>query len=251
MGPGPADRLEGVGGAEPFPEQRPEDAHDLVLGEPGAAQEIPDEGGARELQMAQHVLRRGIQVGIRASGRPEPPEILAERHSHPSRCSRSERGPDHLAREPKGVEIAGLVAIEPRREQLLLPEAQRKVLALELPQHAQEPAGACEASLRMDMLPPQEEGAELLGRGHLRCAPSRHCRPLAQLIVHGDVAVLDARSAGKESPCRDDSLGQEGVERRLKHLAAHPVPGGDPRPRHRRAVSQAAAQDLLEPTRLK
>ena len=72
-------------------------------------------------------------------------------------------------------------------------------------------AGVCEASLRMDMLPPQEEGAELLGRGHLRRAPSRHCRPLAQLIVHGDVAVLDARSAGKESPCRFAQVFEPGV----------------------------------------
>src|SRR5205807_1874607 len=123
------DRLEAVRRDEPGPEELPERGEDRGAVERDAARDLLDERRPPHLELSQDSL---LVLGERRLGGrfSEPPEVVPERDADAARAA-LERRPDEVAREAELVEPRGLVPFETRRQQFLLPELHREILALE------------------------------------------------------------------------------------------------------------------------
>ena len=80
---------------------------------------------------------------------------------------RGQAPPDHLTRQAELVEPAGVVAVDPGRQDLRLPLRRRRLDALQLLEHLQQPGPALEPAVGRGVLPVREEAHEL-GDGHRR-----------------------------------------------------------------------------------
>ena len=171
-----------------------------------------------------------------APGLTQPGQILPERHAD-TLGAPLERGPDDVAGQPELIEPRGLVALEPWGQELLLPEPERKVLALERLERREQSRRADEAVVGMHVLAPQHERGEHFGRRDRVDDPARVSLPALDLVEHGDVDVLrlaqGAARLGRVEHARDVGLGG-------------PVAPGQQRHADGPAAADGPEQDALE-----
>ncbi len=125
-----------------------------------------------------------------------------------------EPSPGHLAGEAEGVEHAGLVAGEPRGEDLPLPGARRRMEPLELADDLGEAARSVEPRARRGVLPAEEEAHQVGAGDGLDLAAQAPQREPVDAGQQSPVAPVGARlAAGQERAAEQDPLRLEAVER--------------------------------------
>src|SRR5438105_687911 len=223
---------------EPGPEELPERGEDRGAVERDAARDLLDERRPPHLELSQDSLL--VLAERRLGGRfSEPPEVVPERDADAAQAALEWR-PHEVAGEAELVEPRGLVAFEARRQQLLLPELHRVILALEGLERLEQAGWPDQAVIGMDVLAPQDERGETLRRGDGADDPARVRLPALDLVEHGDVDVEAVGKLAERAP------GEGGVEGAGDGDLGHVIPAGQFRGRDGAAGTDGAEQDPLE-----
>src|SRR5205807_4366544 len=198
------DRLEAVRRDEPGPEELPERGEDRGAVERDAARDLLDERRPPHLELSQDSL---LVLGERRLGGrfSEPPEVVPERDADAARAA-LERRPDEVAREAELVEPRGLVPFEARRQQFLLPELHREILALEGLERREQAGWPDQPVVGMYVLAPQDErggSRRGLGGGFRRVRPAAPARPPRSPAGRGCAPAHGARGPPAAGPPGD------------------------------------------------
>ena len=145
--------------------------------------------------MQQDVLDPRIQLGRRRRALTEPPDVLAKRGPHAGRApalarSPVEHRPHPLTREPETLEPFALVAVDARGQEILLPDSHRQVFALQELERREHAGRPDETVIGMQVVTPDEERRELLGRCDRAGYPARVHLTALDLVEHRDVDEL-------------------------------------------------------------
>ena len=167
--------------------------------------------------MQQHVLHARVQLRPRRRRRTQPAGVLAQCQADATgtrggRLARLEHGPDDLAGQAEPIEPLALIILHARDDEILLPDARGKVLALEQLDGGEHARRTGEPVIGMQVMAPQEHRRELLGRRHRTRQPARVHLPPLHLFQHRYVDVLRARRAGEELAAAHDAARGEPIQ---------------------------------------
>ena len=201
--------------------------------------------------MQEDVLDARVQLGRRAAVLAEPPDVLAQGRAHARRAPALarclvEHGPRHLAGEPQPVQPLALVVFDPRGQEILLPDAHRKVLALEQLERRQHAGRPGQSMVGMQVVTAEEERGELLGRRDRAGDAARVDLAALDLIEHRDVDVLRRGRLREKRAAAHEAARRESLQRPGGGVSRQAVALGEPRRGHRPSCPQQAQRHALE-----
>ena len=152
--------------------------------------------------------------------------------------------PGRPSGEALGVEPRGLIALEPRRQDLGLPGFRRRLEAFERVEDDGQRVRPLEARLLGDMLPGEQEAQEVARRDRLDLGAQPPDRVMMDAREQPPVAPLLVVDAGEEASLEDRAVAFERGERRGDRARLEPERRGERRRRDRPQTFEPAAQDL-------